>query len=312
MQPLEAALQHLAHHGVVVAGRQSLGLDVELAVLVLDETFGAGDDHGADRVGALDVAVVVDLDPLRRLRQAERGGHRLQAGGSASRCRRACGRAPRAHWSAHARPAPSSRRACGTETSTLKPALTDSASASRCGLLDLVRQQDQSWRRLVVVELREERAQHFLRREGLLGAREIGAVAPVLPGAEEEHLDAGIAAFLVDREHVGFFHRARIDALLRLDRRQRGEAVAIDAPRSRIRARRRPSPSRRPVAASPHGCGRTGIRSPRAPVRYSRENRSRACRDRRSGGSGRAGRAGCGFRRRNRCRSGSGTRAAAP
>ena len=32
----------------------------------------------------------------------------------------------------------------------------------------------------------------------------------------------------MDGEHVGFFHRARIDALLRLDRRQRGEAVAIE------------------------------------------------------------------------------------
>ena len=39
---------------------------------------GPGDDHRADRVGALDVAVVVDLDPLRRMRQAERGDHALQ------------------------------------------------------------------------------------------------------------------------------------------------------------------------------------------------------------------------------------------
>ncbi len=31
----------------------------------------------------------------------------------------------------------------------------------------------------------------------------------------------------MDGEHVGFFHGARIDALLRLDRRQRGEAIAI-------------------------------------------------------------------------------------
>jgi hypothetical protein len=96
------------------------------------------------------------------------------------------------------------------------------------GFLDLMRQQDELWRRLVVVELGEERGQHFLRGERLLRAREIGAVAPVLAGAEEEHLDTGIAAFLVDGEHVGFFHRARVDALLRLDRRQRGEAVAID------------------------------------------------------------------------------------
>ena len=32
----------------------------------------------------------------------------------------------------------------------------------------------------------------------------------------------------MDGEHVGLFHGARVDALLRLDRRQRGEAVAIE------------------------------------------------------------------------------------
>ena len=77
-QPLEAPLQHLAHHRVIVARGQAFGPDVELAVLVLDEAVRPGHDHGADRVGALDVAVVVDLDPLRRMRQAERGGHALQ------------------------------------------------------------------------------------------------------------------------------------------------------------------------------------------------------------------------------------------
>ena len=41
----------------------------------------------------------------------------------------------------------------------------------------------------------------------------------------------------MDGEHVGFFHGARIDALLRLDRRQCGEAVAIERGASRIRAR---------------------------------------------------------------------------
>ena len=95
------------------------------------------------------------------------------------------------------------------------------------GFLDRVRQQDELWRRLVVVELREERGQHLFGREGFLRARKIGAVAPVLPGAEEEDLDAGIAALLMDGEHVGFLDRARIDALLRLDRRQRGETVAV-------------------------------------------------------------------------------------
>src|SRR5437762_6596665 len=36
-EPLEAPLQDLAHHGVIVARRQAFGLDVEFAVLVLDE-----------------------------------------------------------------------------------------------------------------------------------------------------------------------------------------------------------------------------------------------------------------------------------
>src|SRR6185437_2974908 len=50
----EAPRQHLAHHGVVVAGVLYLA-DVELAVGVLDEALGPGDDHAADRVAALDV-----------------------------------------------------------------------------------------------------------------------------------------------------------------------------------------------------------------------------------------------------------------
>src|SRR5438445_3546379 len=91
-----------------------------------------------------------------------------------------------------------------------------------------MRQQYEFRRRLVVVELREERGQHLFRRERLFSAWEVSAIAPVLAGAEEEHLDAGITALLMDGEYVGFFHGARIDALLRLDRRQRGEPVAVE------------------------------------------------------------------------------------
>ena len=82
--------------------------------------------------------------------------------------------------------------------------------------------------RLVVVELREERAQHLARPERAVGLGEIGAVAPVLAGAEEEHLDADEAAVLMHGEHVGLLDAARIDALLRLHRRERGEPVAVD------------------------------------------------------------------------------------
>ncbi len=70
--------QHLAHHAVIVARREVGRADVELAILVFLEALRAGDDHGADRIGALDVAVVVDLDALRNARQPERVGQRLE------------------------------------------------------------------------------------------------------------------------------------------------------------------------------------------------------------------------------------------
>ena len=77
-QPLEAAAQHLPHHAEVVAGREIGGADVELAILVLLKALRTGDDHGADRVAALDVAVVVDLDAPRHSRQREGLGQQLQ------------------------------------------------------------------------------------------------------------------------------------------------------------------------------------------------------------------------------------------
>jgi hypothetical protein len=70
----EAPLHHLAHHAEIVARRDVRRADVELAVLVLHEPFRPGDDHRADRVGAHDVRVVVDLDAARRLFQTERLG----------------------------------------------------------------------------------------------------------------------------------------------------------------------------------------------------------------------------------------------
>ena len=56
-RPAEAAGQHLAHHGVVVARRQARRADVEFPVGGLDQPVRAGRDHAADGVGAGDVAV---------------------------------------------------------------------------------------------------------------------------------------------------------------------------------------------------------------------------------------------------------------
>src|SRR3954447_22934004 len=95
-------------------------------------------------------------------------------------------------------------------------------------IFDLMREEDAARRRLVLIELREKCAEHFARLERAVGTRKIGTVAPVLPGAEEEHLDARISRLLVHGEHVGLFHAAWIDALPCLDRGERREPVAID------------------------------------------------------------------------------------
>src|SRR6266404_4384194 len=146
---------------------------------------------------------------------------RLGGCGSPSVVTRPCSKRPWVAVSASLRPSASRAlvSACatssffsprrGVETSTLKPALIESASA-------------RSSHSSIWCDSRMSfGGGRFVR------ARKIGAVAPVLPGAKEEYLDAGISAFLMDGEHVGLLHGARIDALLRLDRRQRREAVAV-------------------------------------------------------------------------------------
>ncbi len=73
----EAPGQHLAHHAEIVARRDLHGFDVEFAIGGFDEAFRPGDDHRADRVRALDVAVVVDLDAVGRRIEAEDIGDAL-------------------------------------------------------------------------------------------------------------------------------------------------------------------------------------------------------------------------------------------
>src|SRR6266851_2149013 len=106
-RPGKAALQHLVHHRVVVTtgiplfrpcpglpGRVREGsredrdeavllrrrkpADGEFSIGVLDQPVRPGDDHCADRVRALDVAVVVDLDAVERTVEAEGGGDAVE------------------------------------------------------------------------------------------------------------------------------------------------------------------------------------------------------------------------------------------
>ena len=103
-----------------------------------------------------------------------------------------------------------------------------SASAKQFAVVDVVRDQDQPRARFVVIELGEEGAEDFAGRDRPVGFGEIGAIAPVLPGAEEKHLDAGKAALLMEGKNIGLLDPARIDALMRLDGGKRSQAVAID------------------------------------------------------------------------------------
>src|SRR5262249_56789369 len=77
-------------------------------------------------------------------------------------------------------------------------------------------------------EWRTERASHLAAGKRATGFRKIGAIAPVLPGAEEEHPHAAEPAGLMHGDHVRLLAPAGIDSLMRLHRREGGETVAVD------------------------------------------------------------------------------------
>ena len=173
------------------------------------------------------MAVVVDLDAARRPRQTER----LRHGAEQALLRRGVGELAGQGLARIGERVSDQFLALATlrrRDLDLAPRLRRQSVGEQRDVLEGVRDQHEPRRRLVVVELRDECAQHLARLERAIGLRNIGAVAPVLTGAEEEHLHAGVAAVLVHGEDVGLLDVARIDALMRLNRRQRGEAVAED------------------------------------------------------------------------------------
>ena len=72
--PLKPPGQHLFHHRKIVVGNGRI-LDIESAVRLLVEPFRSGHDHRPHRITALDVRIVVNLDPFRHFRQSERPLH---------------------------------------------------------------------------------------------------------------------------------------------------------------------------------------------------------------------------------------------
>jgi hypothetical protein len=80
-------------------------------------------------------------------------------------------------------------------------------------------------------------------------------VAQVLAAAEEEHLDAGLAAGLVGRDHVGLVDAGDVDVLVRLDLGQRPDAVAVE--RGTLEVER--------LARRLHALDQRGLHRPAAP-----------------------------------------------
>src|SRR5262249_40079420 len=122
------------------------------------------DDHGADRVGALNMTIVVDLDaarrpyqgegpgkrgkePLLRGRLGELAAERLAGVGEGGRDDVALS-APARHQDLH-----------------LAAARDGERLRQQFAVLDFLRQQDEAGTRLVVVELREKCAQYLAGRE---------------------------------------------------------------------------------------------------------------------------------------------------
>ena len=78
----------------------------------------------------------------------------------------------------------------------------------KLGLLDLVGKENAARARLVLIELRKKRAEHFACAERAIRFGKIRAIAPVLAGTEEEDFDAAEPARLMHGEHVGILHAA--------------------------------------------------------------------------------------------------------
>ena len=97
----------------------------------------------------------------------------------------------------------------GVEISTLCPARKRQRFGQQLAAGQFFGGQDQLGRGAFVIELADKALQHLRQRQVAGVARKIGPVAPVLAGAEEEHLDAGMAAFAIGGEQIGFLEGGR-------------------------------------------------------------------------------------------------------
>ena len=224
-QPLKPPVQHLFHHAKVIPRRDVIPLDVELAIAVFHEPFRPGDNHAAHRIGALNVAVVVDLNALRRPVKIKHLRHPLQQlglrGGLTHFTGQAFPRIPRRTFHKLCLLA-----ALGHGDLNLAPRLGPQRLRHQLGVFNGMRQDQLPWRLLAVIELPNESLQHLSCLHIHTHARIEIPVAPVLIGSDEEHLHTGLTLLQMQRNHIRLRHATRVDALRLLHRSQRPNAIA--------------------------------------------------------------------------------------
>ena len=103
--------------------------------------------------------------------------------------------------------------ALGHEDFDLVPGMGGEGLFEQLALRHLMRQQDERRQRLVVIELAKKRREQLSVGGEFVGPREVGAIAPVLAGAEEENLYTGLPALLRQGKEVRLIHPLRIYAL---------------------------------------------------------------------------------------------------
>ena len=171
------------------------------------------------------MAVVVHLDPLRFLGQFEELGQlaqdlRLGAGLGEAAVERFGGVA------AGLLHQPAAVAALGHADGDPVPARLAQRFLEQFALRQVAVDQDRARRGHFLVELRQHPGEDFRLRHFGDVAGEEGAVAPVLPAADEEGLDGDLPALGGEREHVGIAHPFGVDRLRALDEGRRAQPVA--------------------------------------------------------------------------------------
>ena len=216
--------------------------------------FGTGDDHPADRVAALNVRIVVNLDPLRRRFEFEQLAEfakktPLRAGVRKIARQRLLGIVHRHRGQL----AP--RAALRPADPHPMPGADGQRLAKKILFLGFVGQQNFGRRVLVVVELPEKGRQNGGgRRVGIVG-QEVGPVAVIRSATDEEGLDAGPLAASCQRDDVGVFQIRNIDVLAGLNARQGTDAVSPDGRRFELQR----------VGGVVHACGVVALDLGRCP-----------------------------------------------